>query len=107
MTPNGAIIPSVQGLQADPDNFLRRTVFDLFSLKGRTVVITGGARGIGLALAFAVVEAGGNVAIIDLTTDPHPHYLKLQETIGAKVACYKCVSFPKRGVMADSTKGAT
>lgn len=89
MTANGTTVQPAHGLQADPDNFLRRTVFDLFSLKGRTVVITGGARGIGLALAFAVVEAGGNVAIIDLTTDPHPHYLKLRETKGTKVECYK------------------
>ena len=85
----GTIVQPEQFLQADPDGFLHRTVFDLFSLKGRTVVITGGARGIGLALAFAVVEAGGNVAIIDLTTEPHPHYLKLQESKVAKVECYK------------------
>lgn len=61
----------------DPDNFLRRTVQDLFSLAQRTIVITGGARGIGLAFAFAVAEAGGNVAILDITEDPHPHYHEL------------------------------
>ena len=50
---------------------------DLFSLAGRTIVITGGGRGIGLAFAFAIAEAGGNVAVLDITEDPHPHFLEL------------------------------
>ena len=79
-----------QILEGDPDNFLRRTVQDLFSLKNRTVVITGGARGIGLALAFAVAEVGGNVAIIDVLKDPHPHYEKLKQ-FDVKVRLYKQV----------------
>lgn len=68
-----------QVLRRDPDGFLHNNVFDLFSLKGRTVVITGGARGIGLALAFAVAEAGGNVAIIDASRQPHEHYQVLKK----------------------------
>ena len=51
----------------------------LFSLVGRTIVITGGTRAIGLALAFAVAEVGGNVAVIDLLSEAHPHFRKLEE----------------------------
>lgn len=42
----------------------------LFSLKNKTIAITGGGRGLGLTLAFAVVEAGGHVACLDILPDP-------------------------------------
>lgn len=74
---NGHISHKTQSLKRDPDGFLHRSVQDLFSLAQRTVVITGGARGIGLAFAFAVAEAGGNVAILDISDDAHPHFLEL------------------------------
>jgi sorbose reductase len=38
-------------------------VFPLFSLKGRTAIVTGAGAGIGLAVAQALAEAGANVAI--------------------------------------------
>lgn len=87
-------IQSEQVLKRDADGFLRHNVFDLFSLEGRTVVITGGARGIGLALAFAVAEAGGNVAIIDASNNPHEHYQVLKKRHNVKVEHYQYVTFP-------------
>lgn len=42
----------------------------LFSLSGRTIVITGGGRGLGITLAVAVLEAGGNVACLDILPEP-------------------------------------
>jgi hypothetical protein len=51
LTKMGSLVQPAQTLKHDADAFLRRTVQDLFSLSGRTIVIIGGARGIGLALA--------------------------------------------------------
>lgn len=39
------------------------SVMALFSLKGKTAVVTGAASGIGLSVAHALAEAGANVAI--------------------------------------------
>jgi sorbose reductase len=38
-------------------------VLPLFSLKGKTAIVTGAGAGIGLAVAQALAEAGANVAI--------------------------------------------
>lgn len=90
-------------LDRNPDKFLSRTVHDLISLKGRTIVITGGGRGLGLAFAFAVAEVGGNIAIIDLLDKPHDHFHKLETEFGVKVKLYKCVLLLKQTNHAHST----
>jgi citronellol/citronellal dehydrogenase len=53
------------------------------SLKGKTLFITGGSRGIGLAIAERAARDGANVAIAAKTADPHP---KLEGTIYSAVA---------------------
>jgi citronellol/citronellal dehydrogenase len=47
-------------------------------LRGKTVFITGGSRGIGLAIAVRAARDGANVAIAAKTAEPHP---KLPGTI--------------------------
>ena len=47
-------------------------------LDGRTVFITGGSRGIGLAIGIRAAQAGANVVIAAKTIEPHP---KLPGTI--------------------------
>lgn len=59
------------------DSYLTSKFFDLLSLKNRVVVITGAAKGIGLALAFAVAEVGGRVAVGDAAPEPHENYASL------------------------------
>lgn len=40
--------------------------------KNKTVVVTGGSRGIGLAIAKALAIDGANIAILAKTAEPHP-----------------------------------
>jgi citronellol/citronellal dehydrogenase len=53
------------------------------TLKGKTLFITGGSRGIGLAIALKAAAAGANVAIAAKTVEPHP---KLEGTIHSAAA---------------------
>jgi len=48
------------------------------SLKGKTLFVSGGSRGIGLAIAVRAARDGANVAIAAKTAEPHP---KLKGTI--------------------------
>ena len=50
------------------------------SAKGKTVVISGASRGIGLAIGKRLARDGANVVVLAKTADPHP---KLPGTIGS------------------------
>ncbi|TAP25805.1 MULTISPECIES: NAD(P)-dependent oxidoreductase [Micrococcaceae] len=45
---------------------------DAQSLKNRTILMSGGSRGIGLAIAKAAGALGANVVLLSKTSDPHP-----------------------------------
>ena len=53
------------------------------SLKGKTLFITGGSRGIGLAIALKAAADGANIAIAAKTVEPHP---RLEGTIHTAAA---------------------
>jgi citronellol/citronellal dehydrogenase len=53
------------------------------SLKGKTLFITGGSRGIGLAIGLQAAAEGANIAIAAKTVEPHP---KLEGTIHTAAA---------------------
>jgi citronellol/citronellal dehydrogenase len=55
----------------------------MISLRGKTMFVTGGSRGIGLAIALRAARDGANVAIAAKTSDPHP---KLAGTIHSSAA---------------------
>jgi len=48
------------------------------TLAGKRIFVTGGSRGIGLAIALRAAKDGASIAIAAKTTDPHP---KLPGTI--------------------------
>jgi NAD(P)-dependent dehydrogenase (short-subunit alcohol dehydrogenase family) len=62
------IMPSTPSSTQDPSQ--AQSVPNLFALNGKTIAITGGGRGLGLSLAFAVIEAGGHVACLDILPAP-------------------------------------
>lgn len=45
------------------------SIFDLFSLKNRVAIVTGGRRGIGKAIALTFAEAGADIAICDYVNE--------------------------------------
>ncbi|KAK9455943.1 hypothetical protein V1511DRAFT_499113 [Dipodascopsis uninucleata] len=56
---------------------------DSFSLAGRTIIVTGGARGLGLALATSLLEAGGHVKCLDLQPEPAAEDFKAAQVVAA------------------------
>ena len=52
-------------------------------LEGKTIFISGGSRGVGLAIARRAAQDGANVALVAKTEEPHP---KLPATIHTAVA---------------------
>jgi NAD(P)-dependent dehydrogenase (short-subunit alcohol dehydrogenase family) len=59
-----------------------------FSLKGRTAVLSGAARGLGLAFAQALGEAGANIAVLDVI-EADPALKQIGSDHGVKVEYYK------------------
>ena len=53
------------------------------SLAGKTLFITGGSRGIGLAIALRAAKEGASIAVAAKTVEPHP---KLEGTIHSAAA---------------------
>lgn len=73
------------GRGANAESQTKRSMSDLFSLKDKTTIITGGARGIGLSLVESVAEAGSNVAILDVLDRPQHDLSQL----GVKAQYYR------------------
>ncbi|KAJ9617042.1 hypothetical protein H2200_000763 [Cladophialophora chaetospira] len=78
----GAEIPSVKEKLPNPERTPFR--FREFDLEGKVFVVTGGARGLGLVLAEALIEAGGQVYCLDRLPEPDQEFYTVQERLGPK-----------------------
>ncbi len=68
------------------------------SLRGKTLLITGASRGIGLAIAGRAARDGANIAFVAKTVDPHP---KLPGTIYTAAAEIEALGGNTLPIVAD------
>lgn len=66
--PEEGDLPSSKPVQGRGGYHFKRTLAT-FSLEGRVGVVTGGARGLGLVMAQALVVSGADVALVDLNSE--------------------------------------
>ncbi len=66
----------------------RWLICEQFSLKGRTALVTGGARGCGLAFAQGLAEAGADIAVFDII-EPVAQFNDISKDYGVRTAHYK------------------
>lgn len=63
-------------------------VLDLFSLTGRTALLTGATRGIGASLAIALAEAGADIILIQRPDSTNTSTQSQIEALGRRVTIY-------------------
>lgn len=64
---------------------------DLFSLKGKTAIVTGATGGIGLVVATALAESGASVISIQIPNDPNSETLRQAiESTGQTFKSFDC-----------------
>ncbi|EPX72131.1 sorbose reductase [Schizosaccharomyces octosporus yFS286] len=78
----------------------------MFSLKGKTAIVTGGSGGIGFAIAKALAAAGSNVGLLYGRNKKAIEYAReLRETYNVKSEAYSC-SIEKRSAVIETTNRA-
>lgn len=65
-------------------------VQELFSLKGRTAIVTGGGRGLGQQIAAAYAEAGANVVVCSRNLDACQQFCDALKDKGVRALAFKC-----------------
>ncbi len=63
---------------------------DLFSLKGRTAIVTGGAKGLGLQMALGLAEAGADVVLCSRKLERCQEAARQIESLGVKALALRC-----------------
>lgn len=66
-----------------------RSIADRMSMRGKTVLITGGGRGIGFAISKAIAQMGGNVAVIDTLQEPVEEFNTLPHEFGCQASYHR------------------
>jgi sorbose reductase len=70
---------------APPPPQAQGSLLALFSLKGKTAIVTGGGAGIGLSVAQGLAEAGANIALFYNTNEKAPERAaELEKQYGVK-----------------------
>lgn len=87
--------PAITDLPASPSPTQEpHSVPNALSLAGKTIVVTGGGRGLGVFLAQAVIESGGHVVCLDILPAPlEPGWsdlLKLCKKNNLTASFYRC-----------------
>jgi citronellol/citronellal dehydrogenase len=84
------------------------------SLLGKRIFVTGGSRGIGLAIALRAAKDGASIAIAAKTADPHPKLpgtiftaAKEIEAAGGKALAIQCDIRDENQISAAVDKAAT
>ena|SRR6185312_6564539 len=75
---------------------MTRTIQQLFDLKGKTALVTGGSRGLGLQMAFALGEAGARIMLSS----------RKAEDLEVAVADLQAAGIDARWIAADCAKEA-
>ena len=65
-------------------------VMDLFDLKGRTAIVTGGATGIGQQMAFGLAEAGADIVVCSRNLERCKEMARSLESLGVKALALRC-----------------
>lgn len=66
------------------------SVLELFSLKGKTAVVTGGARGLGAHIAEAFAEAGANIVICSRSKTSCDEMAERLQEMGVETLAMEC-----------------
>ena len=66
------------------------SVQELFSLAGKTAIVTGGTGGLGLAMSIALAEAGADIVSIQISNDPRSDLLaEAMKELGRKLQVFE------------------
>jgi citronellol/citronellal dehydrogenase len=76
----------------------QRGVLAMTGLRDKTIVMSGGSRGIGLAIALRAARDGANVALLAKTAEPHP---RLEGTIHTAAAEFEAAGGQALAIVGD------
>ncbi|MDD5095579.1 MAG: SDR family oxidoreductase [Dehalococcoidia bacterium] len=67
----------------------KQSVSGVFDLSGKSAIVTGGARGIGQAIAFRLADAGAGVIVSDIDADGAKQTAEAIKSRGGKADCIR------------------
>src|SRR5258708_9186471 len=72
------------------------------TLAGKTILVSGGSRGIGLAIALRAARDGANIVLLAKTATPHPKLEGTIYTAAEQVEAAGADEFADKGIAANS-----